>query len=313
MTVAASICVALSQPALSQEYPSKPITLVVPNTAATTLDLIARLTGTELAKALNQSVIVENRTGAEGTIGMYYVAKQAPADGYTVLVAFVTTMATIPLTMKNPRFDPLRELPPVIGLVEGRQVVVSSSALPWTTFQQFVAWGKQNPGKVNWGSPTANTRLVTESLLRGVGLDTVYIPYSGGAQYLQALVTGDLHIGFTTESGVANFGTRFRPLGVTGASRAAKFPDVPTFIELGQPQVPALNVALYVRAGTPTAIINRLHAAASSVLKNPESRERYAKVGFSPVDEDPVTANKRLQAEATLYAEIAKKAKIEPQ
>jgi tripartite-type tricarboxylate transporter receptor subunit TctC len=130
---------------------------------------------------LGQPVVVENKPGADAIIGFEYVARQLPADGYTLVIAAVSGLATLKLTSKDLRFDPLRDLPPLTDMVEGKYVFGSSSGQPWKSFAEFVSYAKAHPGKLNYGASSTTVRMQTDALMRDLGLDTVYVPYRSGA------------------------------------------------------------------------------------------------------------------------------------
>lgn len=299
-----------SVPPLAQDFPNKPVRLVVPNSAGTTADLVARVIGQEMSKLLGQPMVVENKPGADSIIGYEYVAKQVPADGYHIAVALVTSLATLPILAKDLRFDPLRDLPPVIGIAESRIYIGSSKTLPWSTFSGMISHIRANPGKMNYGSSSSNVRLWTESIVRSLDLQGVHIGYSGGAQYLTGMATGEIYMGFLTEASLNTLIDRVHILAVTGAQRNPKFPAVPTFREVGQPQISGIQYSFNVRAGTPQPVIDKLYATAAATLKLPEVVDRFSKMQFEIIAEAPGPAAKRLADEARSYAEVARKAKM---
>lgn len=306
--------VGMAMPVLAQaqEFPGKTIRMVVPNSPGTPVDIMARLMAPDMAKDLGQPVVVENRAGASYLVGLEYVARQ-PADGYTIAAVSVTSMAILPATEKDLlRFDPLKDLPPFIGVMEGRLVVGSASTFPWKTLDELTAYGKANPGKLNYGSSSATVRLSSEAVIGDRGLSVTYVPYSGGGAYLQALVAGEVQMGFLAESAAMQFGDRFRILAVTGEQRSANFPGVPTFAELGHPQIRGLGNSLNARAGTPAAVLTRLHAAASRTLRQPDVKALFAKNQFDISEQAPEVAMKRLLDEASVFSAIARKAGIQP-
>jgi tripartite-type tricarboxylate transporter receptor subunit TctC len=291
----------------------KPIRFIVPNTPGTIPDIVARLIGPEVSKNLAQPVVIENKPGAGQIVGYEYVAKQVPADGYTVLTANGLDLAGLPITAKDLRFDPLKDLTPVIGLVEGRFFLSSSSEFPWKTFAEFVSYARANPGKLNYGTSSTIPRVQMEALIRELGLNIVHIPYSGGGPAVQGLVAGQVQLGFLAESQVNSLGGKIRTLAVTGDARSKNFPDVPTFRELGYPQLRGVSMLLNVPAGTPKAAIDKLHAAASKALQQADVRARFEKAGFDVVEQSPEAAAKSLVEASRFFAEVARKAGIQPE
>lgn len=266
-----------------------------------------------MSKTLGQPIVVENKPGATTIIGYEYVAKQVPADGYTIAAVLVTDLATLPVTVKDLRFDPLKDLPPVIGLAEGRFVMGSAAHLPSKSFNELVANAKANPGKLNYGSASVIGRLSAEAVIRQLGLDIVYVPYASGAAYLKGLVAGEVHMGFLAASAARNFGDKFRVLAVTGEQRMPALRDVPTFAELGFPNLRGLSHSLNAPAGIPKAAFDKLHAAASRALQQPAVRAGFQKLQLEITEQSAEVANRRAAEEARYLADIARKAGIQPQ
>ena len=218
--VIGAICTLGAAPTPAQDYPSKPIRYIVPNTPGVIVDTVARVMAAEMGKNLGQPMVVENKPGGNHAVGFEYVAKQAPADGYTVVSVLVPSMAILPVTAKELRFDPLKDLPPVIGLAEGKYVFGSAASQPWKTLAELAAAAKASPGKLNFGESSPPVYLLAELLLRDLGLNVVHIPYSSGGGYLQAIVAGEVQMGFVGEGSAIGFGDKYRVLGVTGAQRS---------------------------------------------------------------------------------------------
>lgn len=301
-------------PATAQEFPSKVIRIVVANAAGTSPDIVARIMAEEMSKVLGQSIIVENRPGANMVIGYEHVAKSVPADGYTVALVYPTALATLPVTVKNLRFDPLKDLVPVIGLGEGRLLIMSSNQRPWKTFKDFVDGAKANPGKLNYGSPSTAVRLTTEALIRGIPINVTHIPFSAAAAYYQAIATGEVDMGLVAVSTANTFKERTRILAVTGATRLKEYPDAPTFAELGLAQVSGLSFTLNVPVGTPKAATDKLYAAAATALKKPEVRARFAAIQLEMFEDNSAAATaKRLADEGKFVADVATKIGIKPE
>lgn len=298
--------------AVAQDYPSKPIKLIVATNPGTLGDTLARIVAPEVSKVLGQPVVVENKPGANSIIAYEYVAKQMPADGYTMVVVTAQGLPLLPLTEKELRFDPLKDLPPVIGIAETRFILGSSPGQPWKTFKEMVTAVKANPGKYNYGSANAQTRFPVLIIMQELGLDVAHIPYSGGGPFHTAMLSGEIQLGFTSASTGISFGEKLRILAVTGERRLPALPDVPTFRELGYPQVPGLNFTLNVRAGTPKAAIDKLYLSASRALQTPEVRSLLAKMSVDIVELNPDVAARRLADEAKLFADIAKKIGMQP-
>ena len=246
-------------------------------------------------------------------IGYEYVAKQAPADGYTITTLAVPTLSLAPVTVKNLRFDPLKDLSHVIGLVETRYILVSPAKAPWKSFREMVSYAKANPGKLNYGSSSQVIRIMMEVLMQGLGLDIVRIDYNGGGPILQATLAGDVHMSFLAESAMNTGGDRMQIIASTGERRRAPIVDVPTLNELGFPQLGGLRYTLGVRAGTPKVAMQKLYEATAKVLDLPEVKTRLASAQMEVWLKTPEAATKVFLDEAQLYAEMAKKLNLELQ
>lgn len=297
----------------AQDFPTKPIRFIVPSNPGTIQDTLARVVGPEMAKSLGQPSITENKPGAAFAIGYEYVAKQAPADGYSLAVVNLATLVALPATSKDLRFDPLKDLIPVIGLVEGRYAFGSSSKMPWKSLKEMIAQAKANPGKLNYATASPLGQLQTAAFISDLGLDVVHVPYPGaGAAYSQAIASGEVHMVFTAEAQAIALGDKFRVLAISGAQRSARFPDAPTFTELGFPKIRGLSYSFNVRSGTPTVIVNKLYAAASRALQQPEVRSILVnKMQQEIIDENPQVAAKRLAEQGEYFADMARKLKFQ--
>lgn len=296
----------------AQDFPNKPLRLVVPGPPGSVTDSLSRVMGTEMSKLLGQQIVVENRPGVDSIIGYEYVAKRVPADGYTFVAVMVAGLASLPAVVKDLRFDPVKDLPPFIGFAEGRLVLGSPAHVPWRTLDEMVAYAKANPGKLNYGSPNTSVRLLSESVIRQYGLNVVYIPYSSGPAYRTALISTDIHMGFIDDASAINYGDKFKILAVTGARRAAVLPDVPTFAERKHTLIPGVNYSFNLPAGTPKTNIERLHMSASRALLAPEVTSAFSKLRLEVVEEPPELAAKRLVDIGNFLSDIAKKAGIDP-
>ncbi len=299
--------------AWAQDFPNKAVHFVVPYSAGTPPDVITRLMAAEMAKTLGQPTIVDNKPGADTVIGYEYVARQAPADGYTVAISPVSNLALLPVVAKDLRFDPIKDLPPFISLGEGKLVFGVSAATPWKTFQEVIATIKANPTKWNYGSASVLLRFPVLVLIQDLNLELTHIPYSSAAPYYRALAVNDVQMGFLSEGGALTMPDKFRVLGVTGEQPSTVFPNAPTFAKLGYPQLPSNIFAFSVRSGTPRAVVERLHASASAALKLPDIKTRFSGLQFDIINDTPRMAEEKLAAQAKLFGDVAKKMGIKPQ
>ncbi len=309
----AVVCSAISSQAFGQEYPNKTVRIIVPSSAGTLTDLVPRAITAEMSKILGQPVVIENRTGASGLIATEYVAKQVPSDGYTVLSANVVDLAIMPLVTKDLRFNAQTDLAAVIDIAEGYVVLVSSSKFPWKNFAEWVAYAKANPGKVNYGASIPTIRLPIVQLSQILGLDLFYVPYGAGGPYTQAILAGDV-MGFLSELPILANLDKLVTIAVPASKRLPSLPNVPTFAELGYPNVGSTNVfALTVPTGTSGVVIERLNAAASKAMQTAEVRQHFDKIKAYPVGGTPQSSAKRLADLSNAYAEAARKAGIRPE
>lgn len=294
-------------PAQQQDYPSKPIRMIVANSAGSSPDIVGRIMAIEMAKFLGQPIIVENRPGASAIIGLEYVAKQVAADGYVFISTAVPALATLPVSVKDLRFDPIKDIPPFIGLIEGPYIFGGTPANPWNNFNEFVAFAKANPNKLNYGSPSSSVRVPVEALINGLGVKIVHVPYTGGAPYNQAVMTGEVQLGLVAEAIANTWGNKFRAIAITGEQRSPRWPDVPTFKELGYPEIRSLTFSLNAPAGTPRYAVDKLHAAALRTLQLPEVKARFNKMGYEITAQPPEVAAKALADEAQFLVNVVKK------
>ena len=293
--------------AMAQEYPNRPIRIVVPSTPGVPQDVIARVAAPEMSKMLGQPIFIENKPGADQVIGLEFVAKQQPADGYTLVLVAVGSLATLPVLVKDLRFDPLKDLPPISTMVEGRYVFGSSASKPWKTFQEFVAHAKANPGKLNFGASNNSVRMLAEAITRASGLGVVYVPYSQASAYLNAMVSGEVDMGVLAESATLSFGERFRTLAATGSQRRAPLMDVPTFAELGMPQIPSTSYSMNVAAGTSKAVVDKVYAATLHAMQQQTFKDQMAKLYMVVIADTPEAAARKLADDARFYADIARR------
>lgn len=295
-----------SAPANGQAYPNKPIRIIVNNAPGITPDILARALAPELSKLLGQPVIVENKAGANGLIAYEYVAKQMPADGYTISLASASQLAITPWLVKELRFDPLKDLVPVIGLTRLRYVLASSTKLPAKNFNEMVAYAKANPGKLNIGSAGATTRLLTEAITRGMNLKVAAIQYRSGAAYQTALMADEVQLGLLGEGSAITVGARATMLAITGERRSRFFPNVPTLKEVGGPNIPGTTYELSVRAGTPAEIIDKLYTAGVQMLQQQELKSRLENnLQMEVAIESPASAAAQLAEQGKLFSNLA--------
>jgi tripartite-type tricarboxylate transporter receptor subunit TctC len=278
----------LPQVAAAQDkYPSRPITMIVPFPAGGGVDAVARIVADKLGAALGQQIILDNRGGAAGVIGMRVGAKAAP-DGYTLIIAHTGTTSINPTLYQNPGYDPRKDFSP-IGLISSTPIVLMAHpAFPARSLTELIALAKKEPGKLNVGTPPPGTGgyLAAELFKAVAGVDVTIVPFKGTAQLTNDLVGGHVPIGFNVLApamGNLQAGS-LRALAVLGPARSGLFPDVPTARESGLPNFEAmLHYGLLAPAGTPRDIIARLNRELRLLIGSPAVRERIAADGGDPL------------------------------
>ena len=302
----------------AQDFPNKPIRIIVPYTAGGSSDYVARTVAAKLQENLKNPVVVENKPGGNAQIGCDYVAKSAP-DGYTLLLAGLTTHAAAPALYKKLPYDTIKDFAPITNLIESPLVVVVHPDVRANTLREFVALAKANPGKLNYGSAgVGNTlHLAGEMFRMATGTDLVHVPYKGASQALGDLLGDRIQVMFDLpQTPLANIQAgKLRALAVTGSERLSLLPNVPTTAEAG---VPAFTfgtwIGLVAPAGTPPAIINRLHAEIVKAATQPDVREAFAKMAMLVApSESPEAFAKKIQAETERLAKVIRAAGIQPE
>ena len=284
------LCLCWPLGALAQEYPNRVVRLVVPFPPGGVVDISGRLLAQELSRQLGVNVIVENKAGAGGTIGAAEVAR-APADGYTILLGGAATHAFAPWVYKQLRYDPVKDFVAVTQFTEGPLALCVSATSSANTLDDFVKMMKSGGAALNYASNGNGTfpHLSVELMNQALGARPQHVPYPGGAQAVTALIAGDVQ--FTqnhipvVQSHVKS--GRLRVLATTGAPRSPSFPDAPTLKEAGVDVVASAWFGLFVPAGTPPAVVERIHQATAAAARSPALREKVAAQGDEILVEGP--------------------------
>ena len=305
-------------PARDQDaYPSRPIKLIVPFAAGGITDLVARLAGEHVKNTTGQTVIVENRPGASGTIGQHAVALSAP-DGYTICLVGINTYAVNPHLFKSLPFDPLKDLPPVAVIAEAPQIMVIHNSVPAKTLAEFVTYAKANPTKLNYGSAGVGTpnHLGADQIVRQAGLAIPHVPYRGGGPAVADLVIGAMQmevvaVGLVIEH--INAGT-LRALAAVSPKRLPFLPDLPTTSEAGVQTYDTANwFGIAAPAQTPKPVVDRLNRILSSMADEPEIRRRIMGAYMVPMSMTVDELMVSLKADAPKWEKIIKDAGIVPE
>ena len=302
--------------AADNAYPTRPVRMVVPFAPGGASDFVARIIQPRLVELLGQPIVIENRAGAAGNIGVEFAARASP-DGHTVLLGNVGTMAINPNLFPAFSVRPLRDLIAVTQVVDVPGSLVVHPSLPAKTVKELIAYLKTNPGKLNFGSPgpgSAN-RLETEMFQILTGTQMVHVPYKGGAgPAMTGLLSGEVQLSFVTFSSALNFAkqNRIRMLGVTSPERVAAMPEVPTMREQGFPTMTVGSwQGILVPTATPQPIIRRLFTVTHETMKHADVAKRMADGGVNVVlSASPAEFRKFLEVETSRFGKVIKDANI---
>ena len=307
--------IAAGMPAQAQELKANvPVRIIVPYGPGGPTDVVARLLSVHMQGSLKHTVIVENRPGAGSMIGARYVAGAAP-DGHTLLLGNVSTFAIAPATTKSPGYDPTKSFAPIVQTSDMAAVMVTQPSFPASTIQEFVAYAKANPGKVSYGSAGIgnSAHLLGELLQARAQLNIVHVPYRSGSEMAMAVMSGQVQFAMTDLS--ASIGQiregKLKALAVTGLSRSADFPSVPTMIESGYPDVVLRNwTGIAAPAGTPPAIIQKFQSAINEALSSPDYRGSITRIGGETRAGSADEFSALIAADYKKWAEVAKAAGV---
>jgi tripartite-type tricarboxylate transporter receptor subunit TctC len=312
LRAAATLLAAEPGAARAEDYPSRPVELIVPFAAGGGSDLLARLTGEGLARRLGQTFVVINRPGANTNIGTLSVARAKP-DGYTLLIASVG-LAANPSLYTRLNFDPLADLAPITLLANSPTVLVVPPALPVASLPEFIAYAKQRPGELNYGSYGAGSgpHLATELFMAMTGTRLVHIPYGGGGPAAVGAMTNQMQALFASVLPVLGMvrGGKLKPIAIASEHRSALLPDLPTFAESGLDYRTGTWFGLLAPARTPAAIVARLHRETVGVLGEASVRERLAEQGAEVVGNTPDEFHAFIREETERLARVIRGAAI---
>ena len=302
-----------SAPSLAQTYPAKPVRIVVPWPAGGGADIVARVFAQKLTEHFSQPFVVENRPGASGSLGTEVAAKLAP-DGYALLLIGANHATNSHLYSKL-GFDPVKDFEPISLLTEAHNLLVAHPSLGARTLGDVIALARARPGQISYGSAGNGTtgHLAMELFKLNARLDMVHIPYKGGAPFVNDLLGGQVALGFenvlSASPHVAS--GKLRAIATSGRTRSRALPEVPTVAESG---LPGFEVVLWqgllAPAGTPRAIIDRLHAGVVASVAKPELRERFEQLNVEPAGGTPAQFATYLQSEIDKWGRVIRAAGI---
>ncbi len=303
----------LAVQAQADAYPSKPITLVVPNPPGGLVDTSARLVSEPLARLTSQSVVVDNKPGGSGNLAYSLVAR-SPKDGYTVLVSYSGYHIANPILMDKLPWE-LKDLTPIGLITVATNVIAVHPSVPANTLKEFIAWAKQNPGKLNYASQGSGSvsHIGTEIFKQQTGVDMTHVPYKGSGQAIQDVLAGQVQVFITTPPSVMGHvqSGKLKALAVTGKIRHPQMPQVPTAAEAGLTGFELESwVALYVPNGTPKEVVQKLSADVKRSLELPETKQRADAAGVEVRYLTPDNTTKLLERDTGSWTKAIKAANI---
>jgi len=296
-----------------QDYPSRTLHMIIPFAPGGASDFVGRIIQPKMSELLGRQIVIENRGGAAGNIGMEAAAKADP-DGYTIFLGNIGTIAINAAVFRSLAINPMRDFIAVTEVVDVPGVLIASKAFPPNSVREVVAYAKAHPGKLNYGSPGSGSqnRLEMELFRQAAGgLDMVHIPYKGGAgPAVTGLIAGETHLMFTTAASALPYikGGRLKALAVTSAKRIPALPDTPTMVESGFPRsVTGSWQGIFVPAGTPRPVVDRLFAVTRQVMRTKDVVERLAGGGAEVVLSDsPEAFADFVAAESQRWGRVAR-------
>ncbi len=315
ITIAGMAALAACPPLSAQQYPTKPVKIVVPFPPGGVSDVIGRFIAQRLTAAFGQQVIVENKPGAGGLIGTE-AGIRAPADGYTLTQ--ITSSYTAHPSLYQLKFDPVSDITPIIQLSQGSLLIVVHPSVPVTNTQELIAFAKEKPGKLNFASAGQGTpsHLATELFASVTGVKMNHVPYKGGGPAVADTIAGHTDLYFGPMASVLPHvrSGKLRTIAVTSSQRVAAVPDVPTVAELGPPGYEAvLWLGLVGPKGLPRPIVDRINSEVAMVLKLRETGERFEADGAAPAGGTPEQFLATIKKEIELWRTVIREVGVKPE
>jgi len=312
-TISLLLGLLLPASASSQEYPVRPVRLIVPTSPGGGTDAIARILGNKLGEVLGQPFVIDNRPGASQIIGAEMVARSAP-DGYTLLMGFISSLVLSPALIGAP-YDPIRDFAPVSLIASAQYLMAIHPSVPARTLKALVAYARSNPGRINYASAGTGTplHLAAELFKKMAGIDMVHIPYKGGGPAATAVLRGEAQLIFGSITSTLPHvkAGKLIGLGVTGATRSSAAPDYATVAELGYPGFEVTSwYGIAAPARTPSKILVKLNAAIVGALRAPDVREQMARRGLDAIGSSPAEFAAHLRRETAKWLDVIKHAGI---
>jgi tripartite-type tricarboxylate transporter receptor subunit TctC len=297
------------------QYPSKPVRVVIHFPAGGSTDLVARVLSQALTESMGQPFVVENRTGADGAIAAS-VVMQSPPDGHTLFIATNTAMLQVPLLQKKPPYDPLTAFTPVSLVGRYTFLLVVTPSLGVNNFNEFVAYARKNPGKINFSTYSGASQLAYAQIVKNAGVDMLRVPYKGEAPSVTDILGGTIHAVFATPTSSFSHiqSGRLKALAVTLPQRWPLLPEVPTTVEAGMPPINVeFFAAMFGPAGMPPEIAARLSKELSAIVARPAIREQIDKQGFALASSSPAELRGFIKTQLGAWAQGFKEAGINPE
>ena len=312
--IAIALLMCAASPAFAQDYPTRPIRILVPYAPGGISDIAARIVGAKLTEAWGQQVVIENRPGGNGFIAVTDAARSAP-DGYSLVMVTTGDVAINPALFKDVPYDVERDLAPISAVSDAPMVLATNGDSPYRSVADVIAAAKAQPGVLNVGTPGYGSinQLVLESIALNTGTKFVHVPYKGGAPAAQALVAGDIPLGILASSTVAPYvpSGKIRVLAITTGQRSPFNPEWPTLVQEGAGDISASNwTALLAPKGTPQPIIDKLEAKVVEILNLPDVKTRFAAGGVSTIPSTPAELEAKIKRELATYRLVIEKADV---
>jgi len=301
--------------AQTDTYPNKSITFIVPFGAGSTTGIISRIIGQHLGAALGQTIVVEDKPGANGAIAATYVARSAP-DGYTVFMSTNSPHSAAPSLNKSVPYDPVKDFTPVTRIGSFTLVLVLNPELPAKSIPELIAYAKANPGKLTFASGNTSGVVAGETLKAWAGINLVHVPYRSSPPAVNDVIGGRVSMMFTDLTTALPHiqAGKLRALAVTRLARSALVPDFPTLDEAGVKGFDMDSwMAMFVPANTPPAIVKRLNTETRKIVDNPEIKARIAAVGFETFSSTPEELGEFVKVQLVKWTKMIKDAGIQPE
>lgn len=303
----------VAMPGFAQNYPIKPVKIIVPWPAGGATDSLARLISSRLSEAMNQSFIIENKSGASGFIGTEYVAKSIP-DGYTLLFITASTHAISPNLFKNLPYDAIKDFSPIAGVAIGSMLLVSPTNAPFNSVPELISFAKSKPGELNYATYGNGTtpHLAAELFMQATGIKMTHIPYRGTGPASMAVISGEVSVYFDaiTSAMPQIQSGKLKAIAYTGLQRSQLVPDIPSIAEFYPGFELSVWYGLEAPAGTPKPIVDRLNAQVNRVLSTPDVAEKLQSLGLMPLVLKPEQFGNHITQQKGKWADVVKKANI---